>query len=169
MAGKLRYLPFLRHANYANSRRLRLMRSRRTCARRVLRLLHKPAFFGAAENLRQSHGHFRRYPALFVNEFGQRVARYAKSFGGVRNCQLQRLDTLLQNHPSGMRWVFQPHGSFFFLVVIDIVNVLDLVAQQRPLLQSCAPANPARTLQPEAESTRSPGIGSVRRRSTARR
>src|SRR5579862_8198410 len=32
----------------------------------VLRLLHKPAFFDAAENLGQPHCHFRRYAALPV-------------------------------------------------------------------------------------------------------
>ena len=36
----------------------------------VLNLLHKPAFLGAAEDLRQPHGHFRRYAALFVHQFG---------------------------------------------------------------------------------------------------
>ena len=36
----------------------------------VLRLLNKPAFGAAAENLGQAHGHFRRYAALFVHQFG---------------------------------------------------------------------------------------------------
>src|ERR1700691_667918 len=36
----------------------------------VLRLLNKPAFGAAAENFGQSHGHFRRYAALFVHQFG---------------------------------------------------------------------------------------------------
>src|ERR1019366_543996 len=35
----------------------------------ILGLLHKPAFLGAAENLREPHGHFGRYAALPVCEF----------------------------------------------------------------------------------------------------
>ena len=53
----------------------------------VLDLLHKPAFLGAAEDLRQPHGHFRRYAALFVDEFGKRVARHAKGFRCLRDGQ----------------------------------------------------------------------------------
>jgi len=36
----------------------------------VLRLLHKPAFGAAAEDLGQPDGHFRRDAALFVHQFG---------------------------------------------------------------------------------------------------
>jgi len=36
----------------------------------ILRLLNKPAFGAAAENLGQSHGHFRQYAALFVHQLG---------------------------------------------------------------------------------------------------
>src|SRR5260370_6058474 len=35
----------------------------------VLRLLHQPAFGAASENLRELHGHFRRYTALLVHQF----------------------------------------------------------------------------------------------------
>jgi hypothetical protein len=37
----------------------------------ILCLLHKPAFSAAAENLFQTHGHFRRDAALSVYQFGQ--------------------------------------------------------------------------------------------------
>ena len=36
----------------------------------VLSLLNKPAFGAAAENPGRSHGHFRRYAALFIHQFG---------------------------------------------------------------------------------------------------
>jgi len=40
----------------------------------VLRLLHKPAFRAAAENLRQPNGHLGRNAALFIHQFGKRGA-----------------------------------------------------------------------------------------------
>ncbi len=43
----------------------------------VLRLLNKPAFGAAAENLGQVHGHFRRDAALLVHQFRKRGARDA--------------------------------------------------------------------------------------------
>src|SRR5277367_2098165 len=55
----------------------------------VLRLLNKPAFGAAAENLGQPHGHLRRYAALFVHQLGKRGARDAKGGGGVRDAQAQ--------------------------------------------------------------------------------
>jgi hypothetical protein len=51
----------------------------------VLSLLHQPALLGAAENLGQSHGHLRRYPALPVYQFRKRVARHSQSGGTLRN------------------------------------------------------------------------------------
>ena len=51
----------------------------------VLRLLNEPTFLGAAENLCYSHGHFGRYAALAVHQFGKRVARHPKGFGGAES------------------------------------------------------------------------------------
>ncbi len=56
----------------------------------VLRLLRKPAFGAASEDLGQSHGHFGRNPALLIHQFRQGGARDAKRGGGVRDGQVQR-------------------------------------------------------------------------------
>jgi len=53
----------------------------------VLSLLHKPALLCAAENLRQPHGHFRRYAAHLVDEFRKRVARHSKGLRFSRDGQ----------------------------------------------------------------------------------
>jgi hypothetical protein len=53
----------------------------------VLGLLHEPALFRSSKDLGYSHGHFRRYAPLPVDEFRKRIARHSKGGGGVRDRQ----------------------------------------------------------------------------------
>ena len=96
----------------------------------ILRLLHQPALFGAAENLGEPHSHFRRYAALPVHEFRKSVAGYAESFGGVRDRQAIGSMHSSNTTTPGCGGVFIVIG-LFRSVVIDIINVLRSVVKTK--------------------------------------
>src|SRR5580704_15757728 len=89
----------------------------------VLGLLDQPAFGAAAKDLGKPYGHFRRYAALPVHQFGERGARNAKGGGGVRDAQAQRLNALTEYKASGVGWVLHRHGSVSFSVVVHVINI----------------------------------------------
>jgi hypothetical protein len=75
----------------------------------ILRLLNKPALGGAAEDFGQSHGHFRRYAAFLVYEFGKGLARHAKGLRRLCDAQAQRFNALAQHKAAGVRGIFHRH------------------------------------------------------------
>jgi hypothetical protein len=89
----------------------------------VLRLLNKPAFGAAAENLGQPHGHLRRYAASSVHQLRERGARDAKGGGGVRDAQAQRLNALTEYKASGVGWILHRHDLVSSSVVIDVIDI----------------------------------------------
>ena len=75
----------------------------------VLSLLYQPDLPGAAENLREPHGHFRRYAAFPIYEFRKRVARHSKASADCVMVKPERLNTPRHHDKAGVRRVFHGH------------------------------------------------------------
>src|SRR6266852_1261269 len=96
----------------------------------VVRLLRKPAFCAASEDLRQPYGHFRGNPTLFVHQLRQGSASDSKRGSCVRDGQAERFNALAQYKAAWVRWILHRHGSASFSVVIDIINVPRIMASK---------------------------------------